>query len=160
MNNRLFKKVMAACTASAIAGALVLIPALEGVRYEPYQDVAGVWTVCAGITGSDVIQGKKYTQKECDDLLVKHMQPAIRAVDTLVKVPLNDYQKVSLYSLAYNIGVNAFKKSTLLKKLNAGDQVGACNELRRWIYAGGVKWNGLITRREIEREFCMMGAER
>ncbi len=156
MNNRLFKKVMAACSASAIAGALVLIPALEGVRYEPYQDVAGVWTVCAGITGSDVIQGKKYTQKECDDLLVKHMQPAIRAVDTLVKVPLNDYQKVSLYSLTYNIGVAAFKKSTLLKKLNAGDQVGACNELRRWIYAGGVKWNGLVTRREIERELCMM----
>ncbi|MEW5152985.1 lysozyme, partial [Morganella morganii] len=140
----------------AIAGALVLIPALEGIRYEPYQDVAGVWTVCAGITGSDVIQGKKYTQKECDDLLVKHMQPAIRAVDTLVKVPLNDYQKVSLYSLTYNIGVAAFKKSTLLKKLNAGDQVGACNELRRWIYAGGVKWNGLVTRREIERELCMM----
>ncbi|HCU2396730.1 TPA: lysozyme [Morganella morganii] len=156
MNNRLFKKVMAACAAGAIAGALVLIPALEGIRYEPYQDVAGVWTVCAGITGSDVIQGKKYTQKECDDLLVKHMQPAIRAVDTLVKVPLNDYQKVSLYSLTYNIGVNAFKKSTLLKKLNAGDQVGACNELRRWIYAGGVKWNGLVTRREIERELCMM----
>ncbi|MBT0435155.1 lysozyme [Morganella morganii subsp. morganii] len=156
MNKRLVKKVMAACTAGAIAGALVLIPALEGVRYEPYQDVAGVWTVCAGITGSDVIQGKKYTQKECDDLLVKHMQPAIRAVDTLVKVPLNDYQKVSLYSLTYNIGVAAFKKSTLLKKLNAGDQVGACNELRRWIYAGGVKWNGLVTRREIERELCMM----
>ncbi len=155
MNNRLYKKVMAACSAGAIAGALVLIPALEGVRYEPYQDVAGVWTVCAGITGSDVIQGKKYTQKECDDLLVKHMQPAIRAVDTLVKVPLNDYQKVSLYSLTYNIGVAAFKKSTLLKKLNAGDQIGACNELRRWIYAGGVKWNGLVTRREIERELCM-----
>ncbi|MCH5496505.1 glycoside hydrolase family protein, partial [Salmonella enterica subsp. diarizonae serovar 16:z10:e,n,x,z15] len=48
----------------------------------------------------------------------------------------------------------AFAKSTLLKKLNAGDQAGACNELKRWTYAGGKQWKGLVTRREIEREVC------
>ena len=51
MNKRLVKKVMAACTAGAIAGALVLIPVYEGVEYTPYRDVAGVLTVCYGHTG-------------------------------------------------------------------------------------------------------------
>lgn len=157
MDSGLVRKVLAAAGSGAVSAALVLIPACEGVRYEPYQDVAGVWTVCAGITGSDVIQGKKYTQKECDDLLVKHMQPAIRAVDTLVKIPLNDCQRASLYSLTYNIGVSAFKNSTLLKKLNAGDIAGACDEMKRWTFAGGRQWQGLINRRETEDAVCHGG---
>ncbi len=59
---------MAACTASAIAGALVLIPAYEGVEYKPYRDVAGVLTVCYGHTGSDIQPGKLYTDAECKAL--------------------------------------------------------------------------------------------
>ena len=82
------------------------------------------------------------------------MQPAIKAVDESVKVKLNDYQKAALYSFTYNAGVGAFKSSTMLKKLNAGNTKGACDELRRWTYAGGKQWKGLVTRREIERELC------
>ncbi|ECA7253941.1 lysozyme, partial [Salmonella enterica subsp. enterica serovar Oranienburg] len=40
---------------------------------------------------------------------------------------------------------------------NAGDQAGACNELKRWTYADGKQWKGLVTRREIEREVCTWG---
>ncbi|AKJ74053.1 putative endolysin [Salmonella phage 36] len=46
-----------------------LIEEIEGVRYKPYKDIAGIWTVCHGITGKDVILGKEYTRRECDALL-------------------------------------------------------------------------------------------
>ncbi|EKN6093795.1 TPA: glycoside hydrolase family protein, partial [Yersinia enterocolitica] len=46
--------------------------------------------------------------------------------------------------------------STLLKKLNNNDLIGACNELQRWVYAGGKRWKGLVSRREIERELCLI----
>lgn len=39
--------------------------------------------------------------------------------------------------------------------MNAGDQVGACEELRRWVYAGGMKWRGLMNRRDMERSMCL-----
>jgi len=76
-------------------------------------------------------------------------------VDGLVKVPLNEYQRAVLYSFTYNVGSGAFSKSTLLKKLNAGDQDGACEKLRRWVYAGGMKFRGLMNRRNMERLMCL-----
>jgi lysozyme len=152
--DKLRNSLVAASVAGAVSIAGVLINNQEGVKYKAYLDPVGIPTVCAGVTGPDVVMGKTYTKQECDALLYKHMQPAIKAVDESVKVILNDYQKAALYSFTYNAGVAAFKSSTLLKKLNAGDTRGACDELRRWTYAGGQKWKGLITRREIERELC------
>ena len=50
------------------------------------------------------------------------------------------------------MGAGNFRTSTLLRKINQGDIKGACDQLRRWTYAGGKQWKGLMTRREIERE--------
>jgi len=83
------------------------------------------------------------------------LQPVKKAVDGMVKIPLGEYQRAALYSFTYNVGTNAFSKSTLLKRLNAGDVDGACEELRRWIYAGGQKWRGLMNRRDMERTMCL-----
>ena len=47
----------------------------------------------------------------------------------------------------------------LLRKINQGDIKGACDQLRRWTYAGGKQWKGLMTRREIEREVCLWGKQ-
>lgn len=151
---KLQQSLIAASVAGSVSIAGVLIQSQEGIKYTTYLDPVGIPTVCAGVTGPDVKMGKTYTKQECDALLYKHMQPAIKAVDESLKVKLNDYQKAALYSFTYNAGVGAFKSSTLLKKLNAGDTKGACDELRRWTYAGGKQWKGLITRREIERELC------
>lgn len=151
---KLRNALVAASVAGSISIAGVLIQDQEGVVYKPYLDPIGIPTVCAGVTGSDVKMGKTYTKHECDALLYKHMQPAIKAVDSSVKVTLNDYQKAALYSFTYNVGAGAFKSSTLLKKLNRNDVTGACDELRRWTYAGGKQWKGLITRREVERQLC------
>ncbi len=151
------KKLSAAIAGGSMAIAAVLIPSLEGVEYKPYRDVVGVLTVCYGHTGSDIIPDKTYTEAECKAMLDKDLVPFARSVERSVKVPASEYQKAALISFSYNVGVKAFESSTLLKKLNAGDSRGACDEMRRWNKAGGKVWKGLINRREVEREICNWG---
>lgn len=158
MSNSLRNKLIAAAGGGALFIATVFLGGKDGVEgrvYEPYKDVAGVWTVCDGHTGSDIVKGRKYTDRDCDHLMWNDLQPVKRVVDSLVKVPLGEYQRASLYSFTYNVGTSAFSKSTLLKKLNAGDEAGACEEMRRWVYAGGMKWKGLQNRRDMERSLCL-----
>ncbi|EHL6631280.1 lysozyme [Salmonella enterica] len=146
--------------AGAVAIAAALLgghDGLEGRRYIPYRDVAGVLTICDGHTGKDIIPGKRYTDAECDALLDKDLKRVKAQVDPLIKVSIPESERAAFYSFAYNVGTGAFARSTLLKKLNAGDHAGACNELKRWTYAGGRQWKGLVTRREIEREVCAWG---
>ncbi len=160
MSPALRKKILAVSAGGALAIAVALLgghDGVEGREYIPYRDVAGVMTICDGHTGKDIIPSKKYSDAECDALLQKDLAPVERTVDAAVKVPLSKYQKAALYSFTYNIGLGAFTKSTLLKKLNTGDIKGACDELRRWTYAGGKPWKGLQNRREIERELCLAG---
>lgn len=158
MSNSLRNKLIAVAGGGAMAIATVFLGGKDGVEgrvYEPYKDVAGVWTVCDGHTGTDIIKGRKYTDRECDRLMWNDLKPVKKTVDSLVKVPLGEYPRAALYSFTYNVGTSAFSKSTLLKKLNAGDQEGACEELRRWVYAGGMKWRGLMNRRDMERSLCL-----
>ena len=102
-------KVAAAAFGVAVALTSPLLEEIEGVRYKPYKDIAGVWTVCAGITGPDVILGKTYTKKECDALLAKHIQVAKKEVDKQVKVDIPDSMRAAMYSFTYNAGVGAFR---------------------------------------------------
>ncbi|POW56603.1 lysozyme [Candidatus Pantoea alvi] len=158
MSASMRNKLIAAAGGGSMLIASLFIGGKDGVEgrvHDPYKDVAGVWTVCDGHTGNDIIKGKKYTDRECDRLLWSDLQPVKKAVDSLVKVPLNEYQRAALYSFTYNVGSGAFSKSTLLKKLNAGNQDGACEELRRWVYAGGMKFRGLMNRRDMERSMCL-----
>ena len=147
------KAVAAAIGGGAIAIASVLITGpsgndgLEGVSYIPYKDIVGVWTVCYGHTGKDIMLGKTYTEAECKALLNKD----------LADIP--ETTRGALYSFVYNVGAGNFRTSTLLRKINQGDIKGACDQLRRWIYAGGKQWKGLMTRREIEREVCLWGQQ-
>ncbi|EHH3360993.1 lysozyme, partial [Salmonella enterica subsp. enterica serovar Sandiego] len=98
-----------------------------------------------------------YTDAECDALLNQDLAQVAARIDPLIKASIPNSERAALYSFAYNVGAGAFARSTLLKKLNAGDQAGACNELKRWTYAGGKQWKGLVTRREIEHEVCTWG---
>lgn len=144
----------------AAAGGLIsltvaMVTNFEGYESKPYRDVVGVLTVCYGHTGSDIIPTKTYTKAECKALLEKDLAIVAKAVNPLIKVDIPDYTRAALYSFTYNVGTGAFSRSTLLKKLNAGDQAGACNELKRWIYAGGKPWKGLISRREVEEAICL-----
>ena len=145
--------------AFAIASALITGPTgndgLEGVRYDPYQDVVGVWTVCYGHTGKDIMLGKTYTEAECRALLNKDLNTVARQINPYIKKPIPETMRGALYSFAYNVGTGNFQTSTLLRKINQGDPKGACDQLLRWTYAKGKQWKGLITRREVEREVCL-----
>lgn len=163
MNPALRKYVWSAVGGGAIAisSALITGPTgndgLEGVRYKPYRDVVDKWTVCYGHTGNDIILGKTYTEAECKALLNKDLSTVARQINPYIKVPIPETTRGALYSFVYNVGAGNFKTSTLLYKINQGDIKGACEQLRRWTYAGGKQWKGLVTRREIEREVCLWG---
>lgn len=163
MTPKLRNSVIAAVGGGAIAIASALITGptgndgLEGVRYKPYKDVVGVLTVCHGHTGNDIMLGKTYTEAECRALLNKDLNSVARQINPYIKKPIPETMRGALYSFAYNVGAGNFQTSTLLRKINQGDQKGACDQLRRWTYAGGKEWKGLVTRREIEREVCLWG---
>ncbi|WP_235845347.1 lysozyme [Morganella psychrotolerans] len=131
-----------------------MIQTLEGVKYTPYKDVAGVLTVCYGYTGNDIQPGKTYTKMECLNLLHEDLTKVRRAVDPMITVPVDDNTRAAIYSFVYNIGTGAFSRSAMLRKLNAGDITGACDEMKRWTFAGGKQWQGLINRRETENAVC------
>lgn len=151
------KSLIAAAGGGAIAIAGALIPNLEGYSSTPYRDSGGVLTVCNGITGPDVIEGKTYSKRECDTLLQKHLQPFAQAVARSVKVPASDYQKAALISFSYNVGIYAFEHSSVLRNLNAGHYQQACDGLRQWKYVDRKVIPGLMKRREVERELCTWG---
>lgn len=159
---RMKLRVIAALGAGALAIASAMLTGgdgLEGPAPVPYFDVVGVPTVCYGHTGRDIVMGKQYSEAECRALLDKDLASVARQIDPAITVAIPDTTRAAFYSFAYNVGASSFKKSTLLRRLNAGDTPGACDQLRRWVYAGGQKWKGLMNRREIEREVCMMGAK-
>ncbi|WP_061323221.1 lysozyme [Serratia rubidaea] len=162
MTAQLRNRIIAAITGGG--GAVVIATAmlgghdgLEGRRYVAYRDVVGVLTVCDGHTGADIIPGKRYSDAECDALLKADLQKVAHIVDPAIKVKTTETQRAAIYSFSYNVGPNAFIRSTMLRKLNAGDHAGACGELKRWKYAGGKVWKGLVTRREVENTVCIWG---
>jgi lysozyme len=156
MNQNLRNK-LAVSMVSALALATVMIQNFEGVRYTPYYDVGGVLTVCYGHTGTDIILSKTYTHSECELMLENDLKPFANSVRNTVNVPMNKYQEAALISFSYNVGINAFEKSSVLRLLNAGDYKAACDGLKKWVYVKGKVWKGLINRRQLEREVCLWG---
>jgi lysozyme len=130
---------------------LELIKSFEGLYLKAYLCPAKVWTIGYGHTGN-VKPGDVITRQQADELLRQDVEEFVAIVNTAVKVPLTQNQFDSLVSFVYNVGADAFRKSTLLRKLNAGDYAGAAQEFDRWNKARGVVLPGLVKRRKKERE--------
>lgn len=130
---------------------VTFIKQFEGCRLAAYRDSAGVWTVGYGETGDHVGPLTTVTSEEAEAFLAKSVRKANDCVRRFVESPLSDFQLAALTSLVFNIGCGAFRKSTLLKKLNAGDFNGASLEFPRWIKAGGKPLSGLVKRRAAEQ---------
>ena len=128
----------------------------EGLRTVAYRDPVGIPTVCFGETDG-VKLGDKFTVEQCKDMLGERVLEFGRGVDRCTKPALPPTRKAALTSFAYNVGVEAYCGSTLVRKLNAGDTMGACNELLKWTKAKGITLPGLVKRREQERAMCMEG---
>lgn len=138
--------------------AVNLIASLEGKSNTAYLDVVKVPTICYGYTYKVKMTDVK-SDAECKELLLQEVKRIDALVSKLVKVKLEQHERAAIISFIYNVGDNAFKQSTLLKKLNAGDTKAACNELSKWVYVtdSGKKKvsNGLKNRREYERQICL-----
>lgn len=131
-----------------------LIKQFEGVRLESYVCPAGVLTVGVGHTSAagspKVVPGMKITYQEANAILANDLVKYEDAVDRLVKVPLTQNQFDALVSFTFNVGEGALAKSTLLKKLNAGDYDAVPAELMKWTKGGGKELPGLVRRRRAE----------
>ncbi len=133
-----------------------LIEQREGVELMAYRDSAGIWTIGVGHTsaaGPPIVKaGMKITAGESDAILSRDLAIFESSVLNAVKVDMNQNEFDALVSLAFNIGGGAFSKSTLVKKLNAGDRAGAADQFLMWNKAGGKVLKGLVTRRVAERK--------
>ena len=122
----------------------------EGCVLKAYKCPAGVWTIGYGHTGSEVREGLTWLQHEANAAFLKDIARFESAVEAVVIQPISQSQFDALVSLEFNIGVAAFHSSTLLKKLNAGDHVGAACQFARWCKVGGEYNEGLALRRASE----------
>lgn len=145
-----------------IAGAgllvcLSLVASWEGVRTTAYRDIVGIWTICYGYTHGVEAGGRK-TPAQCEDMLAQEVLKVYAGVRQCIDVRLTDGQRAAVVSLAYNVGTGAVCKSGFVRKLNARDPR-ACDELLRWVYAGGSREPvpGLVNRRVAERKVCLGG---
>ncbi len=135
---------------AASACGIVLISWFEGYSPKATQPLPGdKWTVGFGHTEA-VTPGTSTTLEQAFRLLKSDVTRAERVVREVVTRPLNQNQFDALTSLVFNIGSTAFVKSTLLKRLNAGDLDGVAKEWMRWKYFNGKAVPGLEKRRELE----------
>lgn len=135
-----------------------LIRGFEDLRLKAYDDGVGVWTIGYGTTvinGVKVKKGDICTIEQAKSYMAQDLKKFESAVNTAVKVTLNQNQFDALVSLTYNIGIGAFKGSTLLMLLNAKDYKHAAEQFQRWNRGGGRVLNGLIKRRKIEMELFL-----
>ena len=146
----------AGIAAAVMAVGTPFVAQWEGLRTKAYLDAVGIPTICYGET-ENVQLGQVKSKAECDEMLSMRLAYFAWRVDNLVVPDMPPQRHAALASFAYNVGINAFSRSTLLRKLNAGDVVGACNELPRWNKAGGRVLNGLTKRRMEERKLCLSG---
>ena len=133
-----------------------LICSFEGKRLTAYDDGVGVWTIGFGTTvypnGIQVKKGDTCTEAQAKAYMAHDLKKFEAAVNNAVKIPLNQNQFDAMVSLAYNIGVGNFSKSTLLKKVNSGDFDGASNEFLKWNKSGEKELPGLTRRRKREQD--------
>jgi lysozyme len=129
----------------------------EGLKLTAYPDPGSrdgaPWTIVYGPTSDGhmkVYRGLTITPAQAEAALEYDLNETAAAVESLVHVDLTDNQFGALVSFAFNVGVEAFKTSTLLKKLNKGDYAAVPAEMARWKYNDGEVMDGLINRRAAE----------
>lgn len=123
-----------------------------------YRDVVGIPTACFGET-LGIKMGMKFTVEECERKFVVRLDEFANAVEKCAPRvrELSDRSYVQFVSVAYNIGTGGFCKSTMKRRIQAGDFRGACEALLMWDKAGGRKIKGLTKRRQAERADCIAG---
>lgn len=131
---------------------LDIIKSFEGLRLDAYYCPSGVITIGYGSTGPHVYSGQKITQEEAEALLRQDVARFERAVNDLVTVPLTQNEFDALVSFTFNCGEGALGSSTLLRRLNRGDDKFQVfqEELPKWVNGPNGPLPGLVSRRRAE----------
>ena len=145
---------------------LKLIQEFENFEAKPYLDSARVWTIGYGstyypngkpVTGRDKPITREYAETIQRNVIATDFEPVIN--ELLEREIASGFITQNMYdaiiSLAYNIGVNGFKKSSVLRLLKQGDKENAGNAFLLWNKAGGKVLKGLVNRRKKERELFL-----
>ena len=128
---------------------LTQLKMMEGLRLTAYRDAGGVLTIGYGHT-KGVREGDRISEYWANELLAEDVAHTAVAVKEL-KVARTEGQLDALTSLAFNIGIDALKQSTLLRVIRAGgSKADIKREFKRWVYCQGKVLPGLVKRREWE----------
>jgi lysozyme len=141
-----------------------LIEAFEGLRLDAYRDCAGIWTIGYGHTaraGQPVpAAGLSITATMADQILADDLRATENGVLAAIKRPMEQGQFDAMASLAFNIGLGAFRSSSLARYFNRGEPSRAAGAFRLWVRSGGKVLPGLVRRREAERHlFLFAGSQ-
>lgn len=152
-------RIAAASIAGMLAIATPFVAVHEGLSTVPYKDIGGVWTWCYGET-QGAVPKHTLTHQECSFLLKAKLHIVGLAVWALVDTPMTHSRWAALTSFSYNLGINAFRTSTLRRKINEGDPK-ACDQMLRWTFVGRIDCKipinqcmGIPNRRQKERKLC------
>lgn len=146
--------------------AVSLVGGFEGLRQHAYPDPATKgypWTVCYGETRTEdnkpVRPGMSFTLDQCKAMLIARVDEfgdgVERCVPSAKDMPPKRY--VAHLSLAYNIGVGAYCKSSVARLQNGGQPRASCDAFLKWNKAAGLVFPGLTRRRQAERALCLEG---
>lgn len=132
-----------------------LIQRWESFRAKSYLCPAGVWTIGWGSTGADIKRGMTWTLDQANARFARDLDAFGDGVRRVLRVDATPHEFAAMVSLAYNIGLSSFARSTLLKRFNAGDKAGAAAQFAVWCKArdksGALKaLPGLVARRADE----------
>jgi len=139
------------------------IDTATGLVY-PYRDSVGYWTIGYGhllsrdrkLTLDDFpFYREGLTYESCEEILKQDLESTAIGVLDLIEVPLTDGQYGALVSFAFNLGLGNLKVSTLKTKVNEKLHFEASKEFNKWVFAGGIKLNGLVKRRKAESELYL-----
>lgn len=150
-------------TYSISSEGVAFIKSFEGFSLDSYDDGVGVWTIGWGsikdLQGNPVKKGQKIDNNIANKLFKRDLQSFENAVNRLVTVPLSQNQYDALVSFSYNVGIGALSGSTLLKKLNVGDYIGAADSFLSWnkgrVNGKLVEIKGLTRRRKAEKDLFL-----
>lgn len=141
-------------TERAVEMAAELVRRYEGLRLEAYRDSTGRWTIGYGWTGPvdgrPLGPGVRISREKAEQLLRDELRRLASEIAHLLTRPAAPHQLAAMISFAYNVGLSAFKRSSLLRLWNSGQAKQAALEFARWVYAGGQILPGLVRRRAEE----------
>lgn len=142
---------------------LAHIADMEGCRLKAYRCSADRWTAGLGHT-SGVREGMVITEQDAAEFFVKDVGEAEAIVKRRIEHRPTQGEYDMMVSFVFHLGAGNFSRSTLLKKFNAGDNRGACDQYPHWVFVNGrdcrepdTDCAGIVERRDIEKKVCLNG---